>query len=131
LVPSSWETTEEELAIKQPYLMWFNTKNRIHKKMWDLVYLAIKAVNKKEGSNIWSRKHLDKGLSSCMFWWASAKELSSFGGLAWSPDEIERGLKEIIKSIRSLENEEKIKSKAERMYFDILKEVWLLHWKIY
>jgi hypothetical protein len=75
-----------------------------------------------------------RGLASCTFWWASAKDFKhNFGPYAWNPDEIERGLEELIRSIRSLENEKlrADKLKAEKIYLKIKAMIWKRHWQYY
>lgn len=133
LRPSNWESSEHDLSEGYPYRLWFDNKNKIHLNLWKLANLAL-ALSKKyqtDLNNNWSRWHLLRGLSSCTFWWASEHDFKdTFGPLAWSPDEIERGLNEIIKAIRSLENstsyQEKVK--AENIFNSIKKLIWLKHW---
>jgi predicted glycosyl hydrolase (DUF1957 family) len=134
-VASSWDSTFEELAQNNPYHLWHDKKNKIQVKLWQLANLAIKTVNKyKNDVNYqWARCHLDKGLSSCTFWWASASDFRLFGPISWSPDEIERGTNELIRSIRALDDAttRKTKIKAEKLYLKIKKMIWQKHWKYY
>jgi len=134
-ITSSWESTEQELESKMPYHLWYDKKNKIQVKLWQLAYLAIKTVNKyKHDANYkWARCHLDKGMSSCTFWWASAKDFRLFGPISWSPDEIERGTNELIRSIRALDDAttRRTKIQAERLYIKIKKMVWQRHWRYY
>jgi len=134
-ITSSWESTEEELARKQPFHLWYDKKNKIQVKLWQLANLAIKTVNKYQNDPnfSWARCHLDKGLSSCTFWWASAKDFRLFGPISWSPDEIERGTNELIRSIRALDDvtTRKTKIKAEKLYIKIKQITWNKHWKYY
>ncbi|MEK7558141.1 MAG: polysaccharide deacetylase family protein [Patescibacteria group bacterium] len=135
LVNSSWESTEKELKEGLPYQLWFNKKNNIQIKLWQLANLAIAINNKyKNDSNFfWSRKHLDRGLASCTFWWASAHDFKLFSSISWNPDEIEKGVNELIRSIRSLVDlktkQEKIK--AEKLYIKIKHLIWQKHWRYY
>jgi len=134
-IASSWESTKDELARQQPYHLWYNKQNKIQIKLWQLANLAIKTVNKYQNDNnySWARLHLDKGLSSCTFWWASARDFRLFGPISWSPDEIERGTNELIRSIRALDDvtTRKIKIKAEKLYIKIKKIIWNRHWRYY
>ncbi len=130
----SWESSAEELKNKKPFILWNNPQNRIHKLLWELVNisLALNKKYKKDKNYKWSRSHLDKGLSSCSFWWASGRKLSSFSSLSWNPEIIDKGAEELIRSIRSLtkaKTEEKIK--AERIYINIKKVIWQTHWQKY
>ena len=134
--PCSWESNEKELAKKQPYILWFNKKNKIQTKLWDLANLTYKTLkkNKYDKNYYWARWHLVRGFASCSFWWASAKDFSyNYGPYAWNPDEIERGTNELIRSIRSLNNIEtrKTKIKAEKLYIKIKQLIWHNHWNYY
>ncbi len=136
LVACSWESTEKEIVANKPYIVWYDKNNKIHKKIWKLVYLAYDAMEKfdKDSNYKWARWHFVRGLASCVFWWSSAKDFSHiFGPHAWSPDEIERGLNELIRSVRSLEDEDskKYKLKAEKLYINIKKMIWKHHWLYY
>jgi len=136
LVPCNWESTEVELLKKQPYVSWLDKKNKIQSKLWKLSNLAEKTINKhKDDDNYyWARWHFVRGLASCSFWWASAKDFSHiFGPLSWNPDEIERGVNELIRSIRALEDTttRQTKIKAEKLYIKIKKMVWKKHWTYY
>lgn len=134
-VDSSWESTEKELEKKAPYQLWFNQKNNIQVALWQLANLAITINNKyKNDQNFfWSRRHLDRGLASCTFWWASAHDFKLFSSISWNPDEIEKGVNELIRSIRSLDDpitkQEKIQ--AEKLYIKIKQLVWQKHWNYY
>ncbi|MBU1202579.1 polysaccharide deacetylase family protein [Patescibacteria group bacterium] len=130
----SWESSEEELKKKNPYALWNSPKNKIHKSLWSLVDLATELVNKykKDKNWNWARRHLDRGQSSCTFWWASAQRPSDFSPLTWNPDMIDNGSEELIKAVRSLSKasyQEKIR--AEKIYIDIKKNTWLDHWRKY
>lgn len=132
ILPHSWATTEKEFKLGQPFNLWQNKKNKIQMKLWelaDLVYDTIEA-NKKD-KNYWgARWYLVRGFASCSFWWASGKDFELFGALSWNPDEIERGLNEFIRAIRTLDNQgtKSAKLKAEKLYLMIKKMVWEKHW---
>jgi len=132
---SSWESSEAELKQKLPYALWYNKKNRIQVLLWRMANLAITTVNlyRNDQQYDWARSHLDKGLASCTFWWASARDFKLFGSISWNPDEIERGLNELIRSIRALVNPRtrKIKIKAEKLYIKIKQLIWHKHWTYY
>ena len=135
LVPCNWESTEKELKNKLPFALWYDKKNKIQQKLWELSNLVYKTVekNKKDKNSYWARWHLVRGLASCTYWWASAKDFRLFGPISWSPDEIERGTNELIRSIRTLENEgtRKDKIEAEKLYIKIKQMVWHKHWNYY
>ncbi|MFA6171197.1 MAG: hypothetical protein WCW77_03555 [Patescibacteria group bacterium] len=139
IVSSSWETTAEELKRGEAFSLWSGS-DKIHVKLWKLANLAQKQYLKHKseasapepGASYWSYWHLARGLSSCGFWWASGKDFShSFGPKAWSPDEVEKGVNELTRSIRSLEKltDLKTKLKAEKMALEIKKLIWEKHWR--
>ncbi len=135
LCPSSWESTEKELKNNLPYFLWHNKKNKIQNLLWELTGIAIVNTNKypKDENYFWARQHLDKGLASCTFWWASAHDFKLYGPIAWSPDEIEKGANELIKSVRSLANSRTRPAKimAEKLYIKIKQLIWHKHWHYY
>jgi hypothetical protein len=102
-------------------------------KLWKLAQLSEKMINKypKDINHSWARWHFVRGLASCTFWWASAYDFKhNFGPKAWSPDEIERGVDEFIRAIRSLENSTTLREKrsSEELLILIKRLVWLEHW---
>lgn len=134
-LPHSWATSEKELQKAQYFNLWQEKTNAIQKMLWQLAYLAHDTVKKykKDDNYYWARWHLVRGLASCTFWWASAKDFRLFGPISWSPDEIERGTNELIRSIRALDDvtTREIKIKAEKLYISIKKMVWQKHWTYY
>lgn len=136
LVKSTWETNEKDLDNGTPYPLWYNKKNNIQMKLWELAKFSYKIVekNKKDPNYSWGYWHLVRGFASCTFWWASRKDFSEvMGPISWSPDEIERGTNELIRAVRSLENSttRKDKIKAEKLYIKIKNMVWQKHWTYY
>jgi predicted glycosyl hydrolase (DUF1957 family) len=132
--PGSWESTSQEIKSEYPFRLWQNPDNQIHKLMWELANLAIKTANKHAGDDnyYWARRHLMRGLASCSFWWASEKDFAHiYGPKAWNPDEIERGVNELIRSVRALDDEitRQVKVRAEGLYIEIKRLVWERHWK--
>jgi predicted glycosyl hydrolase (DUF1957 family) len=134
-VSSSWESTVKELERNEPFIVWQNDKNKIQKLLWQLADLAIATVNQyqNDANYYWARHHLNRGLSSCAFWWASARDFKLFGSIAWNPDEIERGANELIKSIRSLAdiNTRSDKIAGEKLFLKIKQLIWHKHWNYY
>ena len=132
---SSWESSEKELKNNLPYFLWHNKKNKIQVMIWQLAGLAMVNVNKytKDQNYFWSRQHLDRGLASCTFWWASAHDFKLYGPISWNPDEIEKGTNELVRSIRALADPKtkQAKIKAEKLYIKIKQLVWHKHWHYY
>lgn len=134
LKSSSWESSRQELLKKQPFRLWRDQKNKIHTYLWRLAELAIVLGERfpHDKNYRWYRWHLVRGIASCTFWWASARDFSKiFGPYAWSPDGIERGLEDMIRAVRSLDDlkSRKYKLQAETYYLKIKKMVWEEHWR--
>jgi alpha-amylase/alpha-mannosidase (GH57 family) len=132
-MPSNWEATEKDLADKNPFVLWCGKNNKIQASLWKLYKLAQKTMDKfPEDSNYeWTRWHLVRGLASCTFWWASGRNFEHvFGPVSWNPDEIERGLNDLVRSIRAINNPESVpaKLKAEKLQAGIRNMVWEEHW---
>jgi alpha-amylase/alpha-mannosidase (GH57 family) len=131
---ASWESSEAEIASGEPFKLWQNKKNKIHSHLWRLSYLALSLGEKYSGDAnfYWYRWHLVRGLASCTFWWASAKDFSeNFGPYAWSPDMVESGLGDLVRAVRAIANPESRKEKllAENYYLKIKKYLWREHWQ--
>ena len=131
---SSWESEEVDILKGKPFILWFDKNNKIHRDLWKLTSLALSLGEKyKDDKNIkFYRWHLIRGLASCTFWWASANDFSaSFGPYAWNPDIVERGLSDLLRSIRTIEDKRSLKEKlrAEKLNLKIKKELWLKHWQ--
>lgn len=132
--PCSWESVSGEIKSGRPYALWQDKNNKIQTGLWKLAKLALDLEGKYKADKnyYWYRWHLSRGLASCTFWWASARDFSKvFGPYAWSPDDIERGLEDLIRSIRSLNDKrtKKAKLEAEKLYLKIKKMIWEEHWK--
>lgn len=128
---STWDTTPQDFRRHVPYPLWKDPHNKIHIALWELARKAIRqvAAAKDDSNYFWARWHLDRGLASCTFWWSSGRKPNPMGPLAWSPDEIGRGLNELIRAIRSLESvsvQQKIA--AEKLYIRVQRLIWQQHW---
>ena len=132
---SSWESTPKELRERLPYALWYNKTNDIQMKLWRLARLALQTTKNHahDAQANWALWRLRRGLASCTFWWASGKKVSAWEELSWNPDEIERGLNELIKSIRALDDTttRAIKVRAEKLYVVIKQLIWSKHWTYY
>ena len=78
-------TKATDLQKNNPFPLWNNPKNQIHKLLWQLANEAIDANKKynKNNKDIWARKHLNQGLASCSWWWAAAKKPDVFSPITW------------------------------------------------
>lgn len=135
-IACNWESSKEELESGKPYFSWYNEDNEIQGLLWELAIFIYKVVQKfrHDENYSWARFHMSRALASCTFWWASAKDFSYiYGPYAWNPDEIERGLNEMIRAIRSLHDTttRKTKIRAEKLYTEIKRMVWEKHWAYY
>jgi len=133
LRPSTWESEEEDLRKNNPYKLWNNKHNKIQTELWRLVDFVSTVIeeNKTDENYIWARWHFVRGLASCTFWWASSHDFKLFSTKAWSPDEIEKGLNDLIRAVRSLSKAVSSEKKllAEKYNLKIRKMIWERHWK--
>ena len=134
--PCNWESVPEELQREEPYASWRKRDNELQEMLWEFAYWVYDVVeNRQEDENYyWARWHLIRGWSSCTFWWASAQDFAYiYGPYAWNPDEVEKGVNEFVRAIRSLEDPstKDIKIQAEKKYIKIKEELWRKHWEEY
>jgi predicted glycosyl hydrolase (DUF1957 family) len=134
LVKGNWEASEEEIQSGNPYALWFNNNNEVHLQLWRFAEMIIALVEKYrlDRNRKWMHYYLSRGLASCTFWWASAKDFSHlFGPTAWNPDVIERGVNNLIRAARSIEdkNSRAEKIKAETECLQIKQLIWQKHWE--
>jgi predicted glycosyl hydrolase (DUF1957 family) len=130
---ASWETDWKRDG-KKAFAVWYDPGNKIQMDLWLLANLAIEVGQKfpQDSNYEWYRWHLDRGLASCMFWWASARNFfHNFGPIAWSPDEVEAGLNDLMKSVRSLSDPKTkdYKLKTEKIANRIKRRLWQNHWQ--
>ena len=92
--PSSWSTTDEDIKKDNPYPLWNDPDNQVHKLLWEHLNLTIDMVNKAAGCSDnsisqrftgFARESLDLSLHSDQFWWASRRP-------QWDVNLIHRGL---------------------------------------
>lgn len=132
---ASWETDWKE-DNNQPYFVWHDRRNRLQLDLWRLVKIVMAAGDKypADANFTWYRWHLDRGLASCVFWWASGRDFfHNFGPMAWNPDEVENGLNDLVRAVRSLEDKGSRKEKiiVEKLVADIRCRLWQKHWQKY
>ncbi|NTU98566.1 hypothetical protein HGA64_00980 [Candidatus Falkowbacteria bacterium] len=133
VVASSWQSSPLELKRNQAFNLWKKPTNKLHKKLWELADFAEELcfVNSNDDNILWSRWHLVRGLASCVFWWASAHDFSQvYGPIAWSPDEVNKGIDELVRAVRSLKGiDVETRLKAEKMASSIRLNLWQEHWR--
>jgi alpha-amylase/alpha-mannosidase (GH57 family) len=98
---SSWSTSAQDLAAENPYPLWKERGNEIHRLQWEHLSITIELVDKamevadsdeaKRSANI-ARGLLDRALHSCQFWWASRRPM-------WDINLIHMGLLEQMRAI--------------------------------
>jgi len=82
--PSSWSTTGQDIDAGNPYPLWRDRDNEIHRFQWDhmaicieLCLKATKLADNDEGKHFAgiARGLLDRALQSDQFWWASRRPM--------------------------------------------------------
>ncbi len=83
-LPSSWSTTLDDIAAKNPYPLWQTRGNRVHELQWQYVdhCVALLAVAHRYVHSDEARKFANlaeeafqPALHSCQFWWASRRPM--------------------------------------------------------
>jgi alpha-amylase/alpha-mannosidase (GH57 family) len=91
---SSWSTTDGDIAAGNPYPLWLDKDNEMHRLQWEHTNLCIELVHraKERANNDETRRYadiarglLDRALHSDQFWWASRRPM-------WDVNLIHRGL---------------------------------------
>ncbi|MDD3285264.1 MAG: hypothetical protein PHG95_01340 [Patescibacteria group bacterium] len=130
---ASWETNWDEDG-NNPFFVWHDRSNKIQTSLWRLAKMAMALGDKyRDDKNYeWYRWHLSRGLASCSFWWASGRDFfHNFGPVAWNPDEVENGINDLLRAIRSLQDRKSLKEKvkAEKLAAAIRARLWQTHWR--
>ena len=82
--PSSWSTTNDDIAAGNPYPLWKDPNNEVHRLQWEHLTICIELVNKaqkcadnKESRHFAAiaRRLLDRAEHSCQMWWASQRPM--------------------------------------------------------
>lgn len=91
---SSWSTSKDDIQNANPYPLWNDPNNAIHKLQWEhidicfeLINTALKLKGNKESQHFAevSRSLLDRAIHSCQHWWANK-------GKMWDVNLINMGL---------------------------------------
>ncbi|MDD5084019.1 MAG: hypothetical protein PHT88_03780 [Candidatus Moranbacteria bacterium] len=131
---SSWESLEEELAANNPFILWNASDNAIHQALWRFARFVIKTVNahRIDINYALARRHADRGMASCAWWWATRAQLVATSPVCWSPSEIEKGARELVVAVRTIDHLPlATRLKAEASYARLTKRIWETHWKIH
>jgi len=93
---SSWSTSNGDLTAGNPYPLWMDQSNEIHRLQWEHLAICLELTDKAievsdsdetERSASIARALLDRALHSCQFWWASRRPM-------WDVNLIHKGLLE-------------------------------------
>ncbi len=107
---SSWQNTTK-------LKLW--TGKKLQKKYLRLAECAATLAGQSHDRHV--LELLDKGWSSCHLFWLSNSPW-------WYPDMVERGAHSLITSVRSTFVDQNKKQVAEKLFYDLMKHVWLYHW---
>ena len=92
-LPSSWSTSDDDIANHNPFPLWRAPGNRVHELQWEYVEhcLGLLEVANRHATNATAREFatiadekLQPALHSCQFWWASRRPM-------WDVPMIHRG----------------------------------------
>ncbi|MFH1867648.1 MAG: hypothetical protein ABH843_01635 [Candidatus Omnitrophota bacterium] len=93
--PSSWSTSDEDIAKNSPFPLWNDPNNMIHRYQWEHVNICLELVNKandpvsitfeSKSSADMARSLMDRAIYSCQWWWASRRPM-------WDINLINKGL---------------------------------------
>lgn len=98
---SSWSTSGDDLVAGNPFPLWSDPGNRVHRLQWDVTNLAAELVRRAESvadtptSQQYARMarvNLDRALHSCQFWWASRRPM-------WEVNMVNRGLLQLQEAL--------------------------------
>jgi alpha-amylase/alpha-mannosidase (GH57 family) len=82
--PSSWSTTPDDISVGNPYPLWYDESNELHRLQWEhlkicteLVDKALQCADSEESRHSASiaRRLLDRAEHSCQMWWASKRPM--------------------------------------------------------
>jgi hypothetical protein len=119
---SSWSTTTDDIAHDNPYPLWQDKDNEIHRLQWEHLDLCIKLVNKaiecadndenRQSAEI-ARRLLDRAEHSCQMWWASQRPM-------WDINLIHMGMLDqnrvVVNAFRAI-NKSNADEKTKREYY--------------
>jgi alpha-amylase/alpha-mannosidase (GH57 family) len=119
---SSWSTTADDIAHDNPYPLWHDKDNKIHRLQWEHLDICIKLVNKaiecadndenRQSAEI-ARRLLDRAEHSCQMWWASKRPM-------WDINLIHMGMLDqnrvVVNAFRTI-NKSGVDEKTRREYY--------------
>jgi len=119
---SSWSTTAEDLKANNPFPLWNDPGNPVHRLLWEHLNLAIEMTDKanhiaetelcRHFASI-ARETLDAALHSDQFWWASKRP-------NWDINMINRGLmlqqECLLNAYYAIKNTNKLSAQEKQEY---------------
>ncbi len=128
ITSSSWQTTTQDLQQNNPFPMWYAPSNRLQQLYDQLAKRSFEALSsiprpKEDAGLVYSfaEKHYDQGISSCYPYWLSNQPW-------WHPEFVEAGAQNLIKTIRALPVDKTVKLEGEKLYIELIQNMWQLHW---
>lgn len=93
--PSSWSTSDEDMAKNNIYPLWNGPDNMIHRYQWEHINICLELVKKatdpalitdeSKPSADMARGLMDRAVYSCQWWWASKRPM-------WDINLVNKGL---------------------------------------
>lgn len=114
---STWGSETEDKEAGTIFPRWENPQNPIHKKQWELTFLAFQAIEKldTDDQNYEEvRTLMDKAVHSDQYWWASHNP-------CWHPLMVQKGaemLRDVVQKIDKIDRKEK--DRANQLYQSII-----------
>ena len=128
----SWETTLEDEAAGAPYSLWQHPTNEIQTHMWKFADFCLKILeeHRLDPYFLKARHRIDRGLTSCAWWWMSGRKIGPLSPISWHPSETKKGIDELIEGLRYLSLSPEIEALAEKQYQVLIKLIFDTHAKL-
>jgi len=117
--PSSWSTSAEDMESGNPYPLWQDTDNEIHRLLWEhlgicieLCSAAIKLADNDESKHFAgiARGMLDRSCQSDQFWWASRRPMWDINLIHMGLDDQHRAIVNAYRAISTSGADSQVKS---------------------
>lgn len=117
--PSSWSTTAEDIEVGNPYPLWQDKDNKIHRLLWEHLSICIelcsaasKLADNDESKHFAgiARGMLDRSCQSDQFWWASQRPMWDINLIHMGLDDQHRAIVNAYRAISTSGADGKVKS---------------------
>ena len=117
--PSSWSTTAEDIESGNPYPLWNDKGNEIHRLLWEHLAICIelcsaasKLADNDESKHFAgiARGMLDRSCQSDQFWWASRRPMWDINLIHMGLDDQHRAIVNAYRAISTSGADGKVKS---------------------